>query len=305
MRRCRARKKAQPHINCPYRNHADDNASWRWDPRHAKARCTCTKGDSIFDIVMKVEGSDFEAAKVRVAKLLKRDDLIRVKRAADGRRYQATDADSLLNAPADSRDDSSPKAYLGHRLGVPLNAVPIPTTPMIGLIALGYDDPLPRGSKAKPKPIGDFPCAVFGTVGADSGTHAHRIYVEPGGAGKADLGIGPDGRPRNPKKSAKILEDDYTAGRSVLWGDPTTAPHIVITEGTGAAVAVALAAEIEVGQIAVAAAITAAGIEAFQSYPATVSVTIAADRDEAPADGGRPGSHRGEKAARDFGLKAH
>ena len=45
-----------PHIKCPYRDHADDNASWRWDPKHSTARCTCTKGDSIFDVVMKVEG---------------------------------------------------------------------------------------------------------------------------------------------------------------------------------------------------------------------------------------------------------
>jgi len=29
----------RPHINCPYRNHADDNASWRWDSKRAKAYC--------------------------------------------------------------------------------------------------------------------------------------------------------------------------------------------------------------------------------------------------------------------------
>src|SRR5262249_25959021 len=47
----------------------------------------------------------------------------------------------------------------------------------------------------------------------------------------------------------------YTAGRSVLWGDPSCAPHIVITEGieTGAAVALACQMEIEAGAIAVAA----------------------------------------------------
>ena len=71
--------------------------------------------------------------------------------------------------------------------------VPLPSTPVAGLKALGYYDPPPPGSKTKPKLVGEFPCAVFGTVAADGRTHAHRIYVAPGGAGKADLGSGPDG----------------------------------------------------------------------------------------------------------------
>src|SRR6476620_8175477 len=70
-------KDGRPHINCPYRDHADDNASWRWDTKRAKAQCTCSKGDSIFDVVLKVLGCDFEAAKIRVAELLNRRDLIR------------------------------------------------------------------------------------------------------------------------------------------------------------------------------------------------------------------------------------
>jgi hypothetical protein len=92
-----------------------------------------------------------------------------------------------------------------------------------------------------------------------------------------------------------------------VWGDTCHARHIVITEGieTGAAVALALAAEIAACEIAVAAAITAGGIEAFQPYPATAYVTIAADRDEAPKDDGRPSSRRGEEAARNFGLRHH
>src|SRR5262245_11709701 len=72
-----------------------------------------------------------------------------------------------------------------------------------------------------------------------------------------------------------------------------------------AAVASAVKVEIEAGAIAVAAAISATGIEAFQPYAATTRVTIAADRDEAVKSNGKPGSHRGETAARSFGVKHH
>ena len=302
-------KDGRPHINCPYRDHADDNASWRWDTKRAKAQCTCSKGDSIFDVVLKVLGCDFEAAKIRVAELLNRRDLIRTKVAAvgGGRRYQATDAASLLGAPAECRDDTLPRAYLAQRLGVAMDAVPNPRTAMIGLKALGYYDPPPQGSKAKPKLVGEFPCAVFGTVAADGGAHAHRIYLAPAGAGKADLGIGPYGRPREPKKSAKLVGDDNVAGRSVLWGDPGRAAHLLVAEGieTGAAVALAFAPEIKAGEVAVAAAISANGVEAFQPYLATKRVTVAGDRDEGSKANGKSGSRRGERAARTFGVKHH
>jgi Domain of unknown function (DUF927)/Toprim domain len=301
-------KDGRRHINCPYRDHADDSASWRWDPKRAKAQCTCSKGDSIFDVVLKVLGCDFEAAKIRVAELLHRPDLIRTKGVAEGggRRYQATDAASLLGALAECRDDTLPRAYLAQRLGVAMDAVPIPRTAMIGLKALSYYDPPLQGSKAKPKLVGEFPCAVFGTVAADGGTHAHRIYLAPAGAGKADLGIGPDG-PREPKKSAKLVGDDNVAGRSVLWGDPGRAAHLLVAEGieTGAAVALAFVAEIKAGEVAVAAAISANGVEAFQPYLATKRVTVAGDRDEGSKANGKPGSRRGERAARIFGIRHH
>jgi hypothetical protein len=300
-------REGRPHINCPYRDHADDNASWRWDSKRAKAQCTCSKGESIFDVVIKVLGGDFEAAKIRVAELLHRHNLIQTKGAGagDGQRYQATDAASLLGTAAEYRDDTLPRAYLAQRLGIVMDAVLIPRTAMIGLKALGYYDPPPQGSKAKPKLVGEFPCAVFGTVAADGGTHAHRIYLAPAAAGKADLGIGPDGRPREPKKSANLVGDDNVAGRSVLWGDPGRAAHLIVTEGieTGAAVALAFAVEIAAGEIAVAAAISATGVEAFQPYLATTRVTVAGDRDEGSKANGKPGSRRGERAARTFGVK--
>ena len=178
---------------------------------------------------------------------------------------------------------------------------------MVGLKALGYYDAPPPGSKAKPKLVGAFPCAVFATMAADGRTHAHRIYVAPGGARKADLGAGPDGRPRDPKKSARIIGDDNTSGRAVLWGDAEPAPWIILCEGieTGAAVAFAFRSEVETGEAAVASAISAGGVEAFQPYPSTARVTVAAYRDEAPKPNGRPGSRRGERAARRFGLRHH
>ncbi len=299
----------RPHIHCPYRDHADDNASWRWDAKHAKARCTCTKGDSIFDVVMKVEGRDFEAAKLRVAEILNRPDLIRTKGEGRGgdRVYQATDAAGLLNAPAGRRDDNLTLAYLAHRLGVDVDALPVPITPMVGLKALGYYDAPPPRSKAKPKLVGEFPCAVFGTVAADGRTHAHRIYLAADGAGKADLGVGPTGKARDPKKSAKTISDVSTAGCAVLWGDPNRAAWVILAEGieTAAAIALSFHEDITAGHVVVAAAISATGVEAFLPYPATERVMVAADRDEAPKGNGKPASKRGEEAARRFGLKHH
>jgi hypothetical protein len=34
-------KKGVHHISCPYPDHADQNPSWRWDERKARAFCTC------------------------------------------------------------------------------------------------------------------------------------------------------------------------------------------------------------------------------------------------------------------------
>jgi hypothetical protein len=147
---------------------------------------------------------------------------------------------------------------------------------------------------------------VFGTVAVDGRTHAHRIYLAPDGRGKADLGIGSNKNPRNPKKSAKVIGDDNTAGCAVLWGDPNAAPHLLLFEGieTAAAGVRAFKAELDAGDIVIASAINAGGIEAFQPYPATRRVTIAADRDDATKDG-KPGNRRGETAARAFALKHH
>ena len=148
---------------------------------------------------------------------------------------------------------------------------------------------------------------MFSTVAADGGRHAHRIYVAPGGAGKADLPPRKDGSPREPKKSSKKREGDNTVGRSVLWGDPATAPWIILCEciETGAALALAFRPEFEAGEAAVAAAISAGGVAAFQTYPTTTLFTVAADRDERAKPGKASASRRDEEAARTFGLRHH
>ena len=285
------------HISCPYPDHMDRNPSWRWDARKAKAFCTCITqrgGHPILEIVKRVEGIEFDAAKLRVAEILGRRDLI------ETRGGQRMDAASLLQPPADQGDERLGRAYLAYRLGVPPETVPMPSTPVVGWRELPYYDPPGRKEK-KPRLVGCHPCVVFETMAPDGRRHAHRIYVAPAGAGKAELGAGPDGRPRDPKKSARLKEGQSAAGCAVLWGDPATAPHLLLPEGieTSAVLAFAHQAEIEAGELVVAAALSTSGMRAFIPWPATCKVTVAADRDESKAEDDR-GFKAGECAARSF-----
>ena len=276
-----AGRNSQTHIRCPYPSHDDANPSWRWDEEKGRAFCTCIEGShSIFDVVLQTKGMDFDAAKIFVAESIGRDDLIRQSRGQTC--YIKSDARSLLDPPDSLRDDTLVSKYLGFRLDVDPDMIPLPRTPFAGWRELPYYDPRTSNRKnAKSKHIGDYPCVVFGTVDANGGRHAHRIYVGEDGAGKADLGLDANQRPRPPKKSAVAEKGDNTAGRSVLWGNPESAPWIILCEGieTGAAIALAFRVEIEGADVAVAAAISAQGVEAFQPYPATNKITIAADRD--------------------------
>ena len=248
------------HIRCPYSEHGSDGDNWRWDSRKVKAFCTCQTGhaDSILDVCMKAEGLDLEGAKIRTAELINRPDLVKTK-GGSGKGGQRTDAVSLLNPPVGAGDADLPRAYLAHRLGIAPADVLMPSTACVGWNAASYWEAPAKGT-GKPVEVGQFPCAAFATVAADGGMHAHRIFVAPGGAGKADLGTGPNGKPRDPKKSAKAPVDGAsTAGRSVIWGTAEKAMHVVVTEGieTGAAVAHAFRREVEAGEVAVAAAISA------------------------------------------------
>ena len=293
-----------PHISCPYHDHSDGNPSWRWNERKAKAYCTCVTrrgGHSILDVVMHVERLEFDAAKLRVAEILGRHDLINVR---DGERRHAMDAASLLRPPSDQRDDELARAYLAHRLGVSPDQVPMPSTPAVGWRELPYYDP-PQVKNGRAKLVGRYPCVVFATVAPDGRPHAHRIHVAADGA-KADLGVGRDGRARDPKKSARLKKGQSASGCVALWGDPASVPHLLLAEGieTSGALALAHRAEIGAGELAVAAALSTSGIRTFVPWPATRIVTIAADRDEAKPEHDR-GFKAGEKAARSFARAHH
>jgi hypothetical protein len=306
-------EKGAPHIDCPYPDHGGRD-DWRWDPRKCRAFCTCIgkrhgekRSHSIFDIVALIEDVDYDTAKIRVAKIIGRSDLIKTK--SGGRGHQATDATSLLTPSPDNRDDDLVWIYLGYRLNVDPNCVPRPRTRAVGIQALAYFDPPPQKGKNSAKPIlvATTPCAVFEQIDRAGCIHAHRIYLAAGGLGKADLGIDTSGKSREAKKSAKVIGGDNTSGRSVLWGDLETATLAILGEGieTSAALALAFWAEIEAGEIMVAACVSAAGIENFKPWPKTKKVIVAADRDEATRGGARAPSLRGEHAARVFGIRHH
>jgi hypothetical protein len=280
------------HIQCPYPDHDDNNPSWRWDIGKACAFCTCIPdgSHSIFDVVSKMTDQDFDACKVRVAEVLGRPDLIQDRK----NKHQKTTAKALLNAPKERRDDTLPYKYIASRLGISIKDTPEPTTLVAGHISLEYWDP-PKTKNGDPKLFGKIPCAVFGTVDADGKEHAFRIYLSEDGAAKANLGEN-----RNPKKSAKVIKGENTAGRSAIWGNPAKAQTIVLCEGieTGATLAFAQKEKIAENEIAVAAAISASGVKAFRPWPNTQKVIVGADRDEDSGD-----SRTGENAARVFALQ--
>ena len=295
------------HITCPYPDHGGE-ADWRWDDDKKLAFCTCIgkrpgeKGaHNIFNVIEVMQGIGFNAAKVWVAQLLRRPDLIKT---ANSERYQKTDPESLLNPPAANRDDTLVWSYLGYRLDIDACAVLRPTTPVAGHRRLAYFDP-PAKESGKPKLVGTAPCAVFGQIDRDGHRHAHRIYLKPDGCGKADFGIGADGQPREAKKSAKRPDAETTSGRGVVWGDPATATLTVSSEGVenGTAIAVALRPEIDNGQVIVVACISAVGLEAFRPWPATTAMIVAADRDEGRKPDGRERDRRGERAARTLCMR--
>jgi hypothetical protein len=246
------------HIACPYPDHPDRDPSWRWDDKRKAAFCTCigtrsaeNRAHSIFGVVGAKEGLDREAAKKRVAEIIGRTDLIT---GPNGRKYQRADADALLNPASDNRNDAFAWSYLGQRLGVDAERVPRPSTKVVGIKSLAYFDP-PKQRGGKPVHVGDYPAAIFETMDCEGKLHAHRIYLSPGGEGKAELGITPEGKQRNTKKSARKTNGDNTAGRAVIWGDPSTAETEMIFEGIETAAAAALAFETEIvsGKIVVAA----------------------------------------------------
>lgn len=196
-------------------------------------------------------------------------------------RWPSSKPKALLSPPANMLAPDLAKAYLTHRL----QQEPImPSTKVIGWKSFPY---LEKGDP--PKHLGDFPCIVFETIAADGRRHAHRIYAGPGGQGKAAV-------PKPKKAATKVNPDDDPSGCSVLWGDPRTAPIVIVCEGieTGAAIALAVREGLANGNVSIAAAISTAGVQAFIRWPANELVIAAPDHD---ANGA------GMKAARKLGSR--
>jgi hypothetical protein len=150
-----------------------EHPSWRWDE--------CRR--SIFDVVMRCGSTEFEAAKIRVALMIDRPDLIK---PHDGEYHEAMDAASLLQPTTALRDDELARTYLSYRLGIPPGDVPIPITQVVGWKALPSFDPL--GSRGgKPQLVGQYPYTIFETRAPDGRRYGHGIYLSSGGASKAEL----------------------------------------------------------------------------------------------------------------------
>jgi putative DNA primase/helicase len=88
------------HIRCPYPDHEDQHPSWRWNQARRRAHCTCTPSASIFDVVAKVRGSSFEVAKIAVAEMIGRSDLIRCKNANGKRKRRGSKSPGGTTATA-------------------------------------------------------------------------------------------------------------------------------------------------------------------------------------------------------------
>ena len=154
------------HVICPLtRRHNDHNKSFRIDPDKLRAFCSCIptwhpKGGKTLDIwglIEELKGLTFSDAKVWAMEQLGRSDLIQTK----GKKSHASTIADLLAPAPHLRDDGLVANYLRFRLGGA--DPPRPTTPIAGWRSLGYYDPPPQGEK-KPIKVGDWPCAVFGTV---------------------------------------------------------------------------------------------------------------------------------------------
>ena len=139
-------------------------------------------------------------------------------------------------------------------------------------------------------------------------------------AGKAELGVGADGRPRDPKKSARLKEGQSAAGCVVFWGDPAKATAPAGREGieTAAALALAHRAEIEAGDVVVAAALSTSGIRLLRALAGdadrsrsrptgtrtghqTIVAIVPASRRRAPSPSRTTSASRSDRSARPAG----
>jgi hypothetical protein len=77
------------HIGCPYPDHTDIHPSWRWDATKRRAYCTCAPPHSIFDVICRMKGIDFAAAKIAAAEITGRSPFApRSARRSPGRSFR-------------------------------------------------------------------------------------------------------------------------------------------------------------------------------------------------------------------------
>jgi DNA primase len=86
------------HIRCPYPAHIDNRPSWRWDASKRRAYCTCIRSDSLLDVVCKVKGVDFPEAKIAIAEMIGRSDLICHRAGSKRRRGTQDPGDNTATA---------------------------------------------------------------------------------------------------------------------------------------------------------------------------------------------------------------
>jgi hypothetical protein len=134
------------HILCPYPTHDDHDPSWRWDDKDHAAHCTCDKHHSIFDVVMKKLGLQFDEAKLFVAEAIGRSDLIHGggrKRPADGPKPKKTKTHGIKEGH--EIDFDNPEAVFSYH-----DTVGIVIYQNVRLRLLDKDGNLVMSSKGKP-----------------------------------------------------------------------------------------------------------------------------------------------------------
>jgi hypothetical protein len=123
-------REGNPHIACPYPDHADENPSWRWDARKARAFCTCGSL-SVLGVLMKVESIGFDLAKIRAAELLGLPDLIRERRTRKRKGGRG-------NIPPEQHRNGATAAGCTLAAYAEAKRLPIEFLQMIGLSQINY-----------------------------------------------------------------------------------------------------------------------------------------------------------------------
>jgi hypothetical protein len=139
------------------------------------------------------------------AEITGRPDLAK---ARDGKRYQRMDAESLLRPLGDQRDDQLAGAYLAFRLGVRLDELSMPSTPVAGWCGLALRLPSARDATHGPP---------------DRGASAALSHLRPGGPRERD-------RQRIAKGAPMLLPvDPRTASINASRPDNATLPTTALS----------------------------------------------------------------------------